>query len=171
MSYPEFGSALPQTSGTPRPIAPPGLTEGGTMPACQAGIGFMTLMPPPPPDPGPSFQTTSSAIFDPEAVRRVPPQPSENALDAGKSTWACPSLMSSLEPSSPEATQTVTPRAAAVCRTSFTALTVCCVHSKPWTGSPSANPQLIEITVGLFTLSWMAAVRTSTHPRSVKGAK
>ena len=61
----------------------------------------------------PSFHTTSLEIVLPELCKVVPPQPSTYSLEAGKSTWASPSVISSREPSSPEATQTVMPMAAA----------------------------------------------------------
>ena len=60
-----------------------------------------------------SFQTTSSAIFLPDAVSLVPPQPSANGLEAGKSTCGWLSLMLSAEPLSPAAAQTVMPIVAA----------------------------------------------------------
>jgi hypothetical protein len=49
----------------------------------------------------------------PDTVSLVPPQPSANGLDAGKSTCGLPSVTPSAEPLSPAAQQTVTPRLAA----------------------------------------------------------
>jgi hypothetical protein len=60
--------------------------------------------------------TTSSVIFDPEAVSRVPPQAITLGLDAGKSTLAAFPFggeTPSEEPLSPEAQQTVIPSAPA----------------------------------------------------------
>src|ERR1700728_3836736 len=83
-------------------------------PFCHAGNGKTLLTPPPPAPPcAPSFQTDSAVIVVPEASTRVPPQPSTFGLEAGKSTWLAPSLTPSLEPLSPDATQTVMPMVAA----------------------------------------------------------
>src|SRR5271166_396684 len=93
--------------------------EGTSKPSCQVGSGKTLLTPPPVAPPlGRSFQTVSSTIFPLEDCRVVPPQPSTNELDAGKSTWLLPSLIPSEEPLSPEATQTVTPMAAAAWKAS-----------------------------------------------------
>src|SRR5580692_2324836 len=140
--YPVFGSASPETSGTPRPPVWP---DGGVMPSalCQDGSGNTSLNPPPPAPPlGRSSQTTSLTIFPFEACSEVPPQPKANELDAGKSTWFLPSLTPSEEPLSPEATQTVTPTAAAASKASLKLVMACAVHSD------SADPQLIEMTDG-----------------------
>src|SRR5580692_13183071 len=108
MLYPVFGSASPETSGTPRP--PPVMPNA----LCQVGSGNTALNPPPPAPPlGWLFQTVSLTICSFEACSVVPPQPSANELDAGKSTWLLPSLTPSEEPLSPEAMQTVTPMAPA----------------------------------------------------------
>src|ERR1039458_3198836 len=111
--YPVAGSALPATSGTPRPIRPPGFTEGGTLAlACQVGRSMLSLMPPPVAPPlGPSFQTVSLVMLVPEDFGVVPPRASTKALEAGKSQWARPSSTWSREPSSPAAQQIVTPMA------------------------------------------------------------
>ena len=90
-----------------------------------------------------------------------PPTAITYGLLDGKSAYACPSLIESLDPSSPAATHTVTP------------------HVRPppaATGSSaespaasrlealcSANPQLTEITVGLFFWSCITA---SSHTQS-----
>src|SRR5262249_47758420 len=111
----------------------------------------------------------------PEATNFVPPQPSANGLDAGKSTWARPSGaspnganrsgFSSPEPASPEAQQTVTPRAAAAWKASSNCFMAWSVQFF------SGLPQLIETTEGLLTLSWSARVTASRNPCDVFGAK
>ena len=71
-------------------------------------------MPPPVAPPSvPSFQTTSLEIVVPLAFNRVPPHARTLGLEAGKSTWAWPSLTPSLDPLSPAATVMVIPNAAA----------------------------------------------------------
>src|ERR1700720_4482045 len=111
--YPVFGSASPATSGTPRP--PFGSTGFGTpKPSCHVGRRKAVLTPPPVAPPlGWSFQTVSRTIWLFEACNVVPPHPSANELEAGKSTWFLPSFTPSDEPLSPDATQTVTPMAPA----------------------------------------------------------
>src|SRR5689334_10953293 len=129
-----MGSALPATSGTPRPPCP--LGDAGTwLSACQAGGGNSTLTPPPlAPSPAlVSFQTTSLVMVVPEPSRRVPPQPSTYGLEAGKSTCAAPSLSPSLEPLSPLAAVTVTPSPAA----SSSAL---CIAARDCAVQPSSGP-------------------------------
>ena len=75
--------------------------------------------------------------------------------------------MSSADPSSPEATHTVTPSSAAAFNVSLTALIAAGVHVY----CPSAYPQLMESTVGLCTVSCTAVVSASTHPCCVKVEK
>src|SRR5712671_4986156 len=103
-----------------------------------------------------SFQTTSLAIVVPAAVSLVPPHPKANGLDAGKSTCAIPSPTPSPEPLSPDAQQTVTPSAAAVCRAWSNDVIACSVQLL------SGPPQLIEMTDGLLVVSWTAKVTASS---------
>src|SRR5580698_9743550 len=85
-SYPVSGSALPDTSGTPRidsavdwPLLLTALRS-----ACQLGVAKKLLTPPPLAPPlVPSFQTTSLEMLLPLNCRLVPPQPSANGLEAG----------------------------------------------------------------------------------------
>src|SRR5215470_17793447 len=112
-----------------------------------------------------SFQTTSLEILLPLAAIFVPPHPSANGLDAGKSTCAFPSPTPSPEPLSPDAQQTVTPRAAAVCKAWSNEFIACAVQLL------SGPPQLIEMTEGLLVVSWIAFVTASRKPLSVLGAK
>ncbi len=100
------------------------------------------LTPPPLP-----VQPTSLAMVLPEKSRVVPPQASANGDDAGKSTWFAPSLIPSLEPSSPDAAVIVTPSAAASWNAAFIASRVCPENTV------SGLPQLIEITEGRFVVS------------------
>src|ERR1022692_3226035 len=76
--YPVAGSALPATSGTPRPIRPPGFTEGGTLAlACQVGRSMLSLIPPPvAPRLGPSLQTVSLVMLVRDDCRVVQTQES-----------------------------------------------------------------------------------------------
>jgi hypothetical protein len=120
-----LGSASPATSGTPRP--PPVTVGAGTSkPCCQVGRGKTLLTPPPVAPPfGRSSQTVSLTIWSLEAWSVVPPQPSANVLDAGKSTWLLPSLTASVDPLSPEATHTLTPMAAADWKASSKLVSAC----------------------------------------------
>src|SRR5437764_1088623 len=123
------------------------------------------LLTPPPVAPCPSFQTISLEIVDPEPVSFVPPQANANGLAAGKSTCgrpsrACGSRMSE-DPSSPAEQQTVTPRAAASCRAWLNAFRAWLVLAS------SGEPQLMEMTEGLRTLSCSAAVTAVRKPSSV----
>src|ERR1700735_374450 len=140
-------------------------------PSCQTGSA-KTVLTPPPPAPPPnslpstaSFQTVSLVITPPEAARLVPPQASACGLDAGKSTLLPPSVTPSLEPLSPDATQTVMPSAAAAWNAESKPVKACRVQLD------SGPPQLIEMTEGLFTVSWIAVVIASRKPASVLGAK
>src|SRR3954454_14907539 len=112
-----------------------------------------------------SFQTISLAMVAPEAVSLVPPQPSANGLDAEKSTCGWPSATPAAEPLSPAAQQTVTPRLAAAWKALSNCVIACAVQFD------SADPQLIEMTDGLLTLSWTAVVIASRKPWLVFGAK
>ena len=95
----------------------------------------------------------------------VPPQARAFGLEAGKSTCARPSPTPSSDPLSPVATQTVMPTAAA----SWNAWSNCCIA---WADQlDSGPPQLIEITEGLFTVSWTAWVTASRKPCEVFGQK
>src|SRR5262245_27700210 len=112
-AYPVAGSASPATSGTPRPLRPPGLFDAGT-PAAAWYFGTAKKSLTPPPEAllvGFSFQTVSLVIVDPDPTSFVPPQPSAKGLDAGKSACCFPSPAPSCEPLSPDAQQTVTPSA------------------------------------------------------------
>ena len=105
----------------------------------------------------------------PEPRSFVPPHASAKGLDAGKSTCGFPSrslgFRISDEPSSPEEQQTVTPSAAASSRARLKALSACGVLSS------SVEPQLIEITEGLRTLSCRAVLTAARKPLSVFRAK
>ena len=65
----------------------------------------------------------------------------------------------------PEATQTVMPMAAASWNAASKAVIDCCVQDD------SALPQLMEITEGLFVVSWIAVVIASRNAASVLAAK
>src|SRR6185437_2179628 len=156
--YPVCGSATPATSGTPRPRCLPGLADAGT-PAARwyDGNGKTSLTPPPVALLcGSSFHTFSDAIFPPWVVSRVPPQHNTCGLDPGKSACARPSGsappsgFSSPEPASPAAQHTVTHSAAAAWNSPSKLAIAWRVQSF------SALPQLIEITDGLFSASWIA---------------
>src|ERR1017187_509067 len=143
--YPDSGSASPETSGKPRP--PP---EGGVKPAlaCHEGNGNCTLNPPPVAPPcAPPFQTVSLAIVELALCRLVPPQARMCGLEDGKSTLFPPPLTPSLEPSSPDAAQILTPSRAASCPAASKAVIACLVQPD------SGPPQLMEITEGLFVAS------------------
>src|SRR5262249_54602290 len=167
-SYPVWGAASPATSGTPRLLnacfAPPLVVL--CSPSCQDGTAKKLLTPPPPAPPfAPSFHTTSLTILVPEARRLVPPHASAYGLEAGESTWSAPSFTPSLEPSSPDATHTVIPMAAASLNAWSNAVIACSVQED------SGPPQLIEITEGLCVVSWIAVVTASRKPADVFGAK
>ena len=141
--------ASPATSGTPRPVSAvvPALGTGGRQALCQAGTAKVVLTPPPLAPPWvPSFHTTSCVMVCPDAVSLVPPHASTYGLEAGKST-TLPPPTPSLEPLSPEATQTVTPIVAAACSALLNACSDCAVHED------SGPPQLIEMTDGLLVVS------------------
>src|ERR1700689_1598398 len=162
--YPVVGSASPVTSGTPRP--PPLTLGAGTFElACQLGRGNRLLTPPPvaPSLLAVSFHTTSETIVAPLAFSFVPPHASTCGLDAGKSTLF--PVAPSLDPSSPAATVIVMPSAAALWHAASSAVAAWCVQVD------SGPPQLIEITLGLFVVSWTAVVIASINPWSVFGAK
>src|SRR5262249_40446678 len=97
----------------------------------------------------------------------VPPTANAYGLELGKSTWAWPSVIASLEPSSPAATQMVTPRYAAAFIASLTCVMAWCVQ----TSAPSAYPQLTEMTPGSFSLSCTAESNAVIQPCSLKSAK
>jgi hypothetical protein len=69
-------------------------------------------MPPPLPPPL-LFQTLSPLSLAPLVFSLVPPQPTTQGLEAGKSTCALPSLTPSVARPSPEAAKTETPASAA----------------------------------------------------------
>ena len=141
------GSALPATSGTPRPVegALPVPEVGfflfllaeaagaGTLAlACQVGSGKTVEIPPPvaPSLAESSFQTTSPESVLPEAVIFVPPQARTCGLEAGKSTWLLPSVTPSVEPLSPAATVMVTPSRAAAWQALSSAVVACAVQGR-----------------------------------------
>jgi hypothetical protein len=112
-----------------------------------------------------SFQTTSSVMALAVPSRRVPPQPSTDGLEAGKSTCASPSATPSLDPWSPAATVTTTPSAAASSSTLSSAVT------PAGDQLDSGPPQLIETATGSAAAAWMASPTASAKPWSVFGAK
>src|SRR5262249_4248759 len=71
----------------------------------------------------------------------------------------------SSEPLSPDAQQTVTPRAAADWKAESKLVMAWAVQNT------SGLPQLIEMTDGLFVASWTARVTASRNPFAVFGAK
>src|SRR6202008_789740 len=85
--------------------------------------------------------------------------------EAGKSTCTLPPATPSDEPLSPDATQMVTPIAAAAWKAWSYCVIACVVQLL------SAAPQLMEITDGLLTLSCTAVVMASRKPAVVFGAK
>src|ERR1700722_5669011 len=95
----------------------------------------------------------------------VPPQASENGLEAGKST-ATPlvELGLSLDPLSPAATVTVVPSAAASEIASLMADMDWMAHEL------SGPPQEIETAIGVG-VAWTASEIASEKPWSVLGAK
>ena len=133
----------------------------------QLGSGKTSLMPPPvaPSLFASSFHTVSLLMLLPEATNFVPPQASTLGLEAGKSTWFSPSVTPSVEPSSPAATQTVTPMAAAAWNASSMEVMACCVQED------SGPPQLMETIDGLLVLSCTAVVIAFRKPASVLSAK
>src|ERR1700722_14467105 len=148
MMDPGAGPAPPATSGTPRP--PAGSVGCGTfMPACQVGSGNMLLTPPPvaPPPCDWAFHTTSVAMLEPLPTRWMPPQARTCGLEAGKSTWFPVSLTPSDAPLSPAATVMVMPSATADWQAASSAAMAWAVQSI------SADPQEIEITLGLYLVS------------------
>src|SRR5271154_1144672 len=94
----------------------------------------------------------------PEIVKRVPPQATTNGLAAGKSTVGVPSALPSEDPSSPDATRTVTPIVDASSHAEFSASRDCSVQES------SGPPQLIEITEGFSFASCTAVVTASINP-------
>src|ERR1700685_1561375 len=169
VTQPVVGSAFPVTSGTPRPTLWLGLAEAGTPAlACQLGTGVKKSLMPPPVAPSlfaSSFHTVSLLMELPEAPSFVPPQARTLGLEAGKSTWLSPSVTPSVEPSSPAATQTVTPIAAAAWNASSIEVMACAVQDD------SGPPQLIETIEGLLVLSCTAVVIAFRKPASVLSAK
>src|SRR5579862_7609270 len=167
--YPVVGSALPETSGTPRPAEEPPALTGTPALACQLGTGNWAE-PPPPPAPSfvaVSFHTTSELTTPVEGSARslVPPHPSACGLDAGKSQWTWPSLTASPLPLSPAATHTVIPIAAASAIAESIDCRPCAVQAS------SDSPQLIEIATGVGVPPVAAAI-ASTKPWSpLFGAK
>ncbi len=123
-----------------------------------------SLTPPPVPPPL-LFQTVSPERTPPLAFQAVPPQPTTHGLDAGKSTWGLPSVWPSVARPSPEAAKTETPACAASWNADVMAVIACCVQPL------SGEPQLIDMTLGLFVASCTAWVMASTKPWSVFGAK
>src|SRR5690242_10551575 len=92
--YPVCGSALPATSGTPRPA------EGTPTPDCPGGCSEGVLAPPPVALlAGSSFHTVSAEIErSAPSSRRVPPHAITFGLDAGTSQWSLPSVPPSVLP-------------------------------------------------------------------------
>src|ERR1700751_49482 len=76
--YPVTGSALPATSGTPRPVRPPPAGVGTPAFAWQDGRGKVSEIPPPPAPSlfASSFHTTSEVIANDDGLPMslVPPQ-------------------------------------------------------------------------------------------------
>ena len=95
----------------------------------------------------------------------VPPQARTWGLEAGKSTWFWPSVTPSVEPLSPAATVMVMPRAAADWQAASSAFMDWAVQVD------SGPPQLMEMTLGLFLVSWTAVAMASMNPWSVLGVK
>src|SRR5271155_3251599 len=118
------------------------------MPDWYAGWAKKVLNPPPvAPPSAPSFQTVSLVTVPLDESSVVPPQARTLGLEEGKSTLLEPSLTPSLEPSSPEATVMVTPRAAPSCAT-WSKVVI------SWLVQPdSGPPQLMEMTDGLLVVS------------------
>src|SRR5260370_972415 len=109
--------------------------------------------------PGPAAHAPLSPLVMslkvPFAVGFVPPQARAKGLEAGKSTCCKPSVRPSVEPLSPEATQTVTPSVVASSRSVLNSVRDC------WVQEDSGPPQLMEITEGLYRVSWTAAAMAS----------
>src|ERR1700681_2873849 len=115
MSWPVCGSALPATSGTPRPVS--FFPRTALKPRCHDGTGA-NLLTPPPLAPSASFQTTSLTICLPSVLMLVPPQVMKCGDDDGNSTLRrCVKSRSctpwSETPLSPDEHRIVTPSAAA----------------------------------------------------------
>src|ERR1700674_3581706 len=100
--YPLVGSALPPTSGTPRPWRWPSLIEPGTFaPLCQDWGGMRSLTPPPV---APLSFQVACANEDSETFSIVvPPQLVTRGSEAGYRTCALPSPIPHPDPVSPEA--------------------------------------------------------------------
>src|SRR5215472_5955894 len=94
----------------------------------------------------------------PERVNFVPPQPTRNGLDAGKSTVGFPLVLPSDEPSSPDAARTVTPILEASWHAEFSASRDCAVQEF------SGPPQLIEMIDGFKVASCTAVFTASMKP-------
>ncbi len=126
----------------------------------------MSLTPPPvAPRPAPSFHTVSlTGALAASSCTVVPPQANACGLDAGKSTCTAPSVAPSLLPLSPDATQTLTPRAAASMNAWSSAVRAWAVHAS------SLCPQLMLTAVGVG-VACTAVATASRKPRSVFGAK
>jgi len=123
-------------------------------------------MPPPVPWPLPvSLQTSSDVIASPDVVISVPPQPIAQGLDAGYCTWSAPSLAPLVARLSPAATNTEIRSVAASWNAASIAWRVAADQAVSFT------PQLIEITVTSWVVSWMAVVTASTKPVKLAGAK
>ena len=104
-------------------------------------------------------------MVEPLPSSLVPPQARTCGLEAGKSTWLAPSVTPSVEPSSPAATVIVMPRAAADWQAASRAVMAWAVQLD------SGPPQLMEMTLGLFLVSWTAVAMASMKPWSVLGVK
>src|SRR5271167_2624474 len=145
-------------SGTTRPSMLPGLSDL-TRTFCQAGLSNFMLTPPPvepPPSfsvrwPGASHQVTSFTDA-PDCSNMVPPMPSANGLELGKSTWALPSSSWSPDPSSPEETQIVIPSK----RAAFKRSLIASIAPLDQPLSSSANPQLTDSTAGLSAITLLS---------------
>src|SRR5580704_4962180 len=157
--YPDAGSASPATSGTPRPAKPFGAF--GTFALCwKLGSANASLTPPPvaPSFDDSSFQVCSLLIEVPERANFVPPQPTRNGLDAGKSTVGFPLVLPSVEPLSPDAASTVTPIVEASWHAELRAL-------RDWAVQESSGPpQLMEMIDGFSLASCTAVVTASMKP-------
>src|SRR5450755_1236006 len=108
-------------------------------------------------------------MFGPLAISVVPPTPSTNGLEAGKSACARLPPPWSREPSSPEAQHIVTPFAAAAANAWLAWRIAIAVQAL--CGSSSGLPYEQEITDGSLVPSVRIAVIASTQPRSVNSVK
>src|SRR5262249_32363586 len=101
---------------------------------------------------------TSEMILPLDSVRRVPPTASTHGLEAGKSTWARPSVTPSVTPLSPAAVTTVMPCFAAGCNASFICFIL--VNAQVLSGEPQ---EIVRID-GRLVLSATAALTASRKP-------